>query len=283
MAPLPTKSRIFADRYRRDLKQREAHLAGKITAGAKTWTEAMHVFSESVMDAGSPIKRADMILKLTNFLNDSIEEGAHFLLDCGKGKRTGGVIFATLSAGENPLLGVDEEGVCIAKHHVLSRRNGLISAISGTDIAFVSKHAIGRLHERGHDLSNSKATCVLACVGILGLLTRNSSKHVDGGLSMVYDDTLIVGSLKHAVRDIGKHEINGTFFDVRTALHTDQVIRPEMIDQGVRATNAVAAWLDDRTISRSHNTKLAEAIPFLPARDDYSFQHAVIDQRSKQP
>jgi hypothetical protein len=273
MAPLPTESRIFADRYRRDLKRREAVLAERIAPGTKTWSDALAALFERIDRAGSPIKRASLIQRLTEYLNDSIPDGAHFLLDHGGGQRSAGLMFATLSAGEHPLVGVNEEGVNIVQHMVLSRRNGTITASSGADLAFISKHAIGRLHERGHNLSDMKATCVLACVGILGVLTRSSVKHIDSGLALHYDDTLIVGSLKHALQQMeggGERRYNGTFFDVRTALPADEVRSREMLEQGAYATRAVASWLDDRGVSKALTQKLADTIPFLPRREDYT-------------
>jgi len=284
MAPLPTESRIFADRYRRELKRREADFSNRIAPGTTNWSDAVYAFFERIDKAGSPIKRASLIHKLTSHLNDHVDEGAHFILDCGGRNRSAGLMFATLSAGEHPLAGIEEEGVNIRQHFVMSQRNGAISAMSGTDIAYISRHAIGRLHERGLDLTDMKATCALACVGIVGLLTRGCIKHIDGQMSLVYNDTLITGSLKHALRDVsgdrGKREINGTFYDVRTALPTEDYQNQEVIDQGVQASLAVANWLDDRTISRTANNKLGETIPFLPHRHDYTFQHAVRDQRS---
>jgi len=274
MSPLPTESRIFADRYRRDLKRREAAFADRIAPGTKTWTGAVQAFFDRIDKAGSPIKRASLVHQLTEYLNENVADGAHFLLDYGGKQRSAGLMFATLSAGEHPLVGIKEEGVNIVQHFIFSRRNGAISAMSGCDLAFISKHAIGRLHERGHNLSDSKATCVLACVGILGVLTRSSIKHVDGGLALHYDDTLVVGSLKHSAQQMeggGERRYNGTFYDVRTALPADEVRNREMLEQGAYATRAVAAWLDDRGVGKSLTHKLAETIPFMPRRDDYIF------------
>jgi hypothetical protein len=277
MAPLPTASRIFADQYMRDIKRREKKFSDQISPGTNNWTAAMFAFFDKVGNTGSPIKRSQMIRQLTQDLNNTAEHGAHFLLDYGGSNRSAGVMFATLSAGEHPLLGVDEEGVLITKHMIVTRRNGSLSVLPDVCIAYVCKHAIGRLHERGCDFDNSKASCVMACVGILGLLTRDCNKHVDGGLSIRYEDTLIVGSLKHAVKTVGytPKEINGTLFDVRSALPIDETTNYELLSQGHYATHAVAKWLDYRTISREANSKLAEDIPYLPARDDYTTSRAV--------
>jgi len=280
MAPLPTESRIFADRYMRDLRLREATLSSKMNQGSDKWADAFYAFYHRVGYAGSPVKRARMVRDMTNFLNDSVGDGAHFLLDCGGGKRSAGLMFATLSAGTNPFAGVHEEGVNITQHNIITHRNGDLRVLPDLSIAYVSKHAIGRLHQLGHDLSNMKATCVLACVGILGLITRESDKHIDGQLNLIYDDTLITGSLKHAVTCVnGKDDINGTLYDARTALLADSVVDQEMVTQGKHATIAVAKWLDDRTVARSFNLKLADTIPYIPRRDDYTIQHGIIDAR----
>lgn len=281
MSPLPTESRIFADRYMRDLRRAEAKMSNLIAPGTSNWNDAMLAFFERVADEGSPLKRAKTVLKMTHFLNDSVVEGSHFLLDSGGGKRSAGLMFATMSAGENPFVGVDEEGVLVTKHMLVTRRNGSIRVLPDVCMAYISKHAVGRMHERGHNLSDSKASCIMACIGILGLLTRDSEKHIDSGLCMQYDDTLVVGSLKHAMKNIREGvDINGTLYDVRTALPVETVANREMLEQGVHATNAVAKWLDDRTISRKANVKTAETIPFMPRRDDYTLASATPDRRS---
>lgn len=278
MAPLPTESRIFANRYRRELKQREAKMANLVSSGTTHWLDAMQTFVERVDRAGSPIKRAALVKSLSRELNSTTKEGTHFMLACGGGNRSFGLMFATLSAGENPLMGIDEEGVNINQHYLYCQRGGNVLALCGSDLAFVSNHAIGRMHERGCDLDDNKATCLLSCIGALGLITRHSEKHANSGMSLHYGHTIVVGALRHTVREtIGlKRKIAETFFDVRTALPAIDIKNQEIIDQALHATVAVSNWLNHRGIDSELNSKLAADIPFLPKRDSDFFESRVV-------
>jgi len=121
---------------------------------------------------------------------------------------------------------------------------------------------------------------VLGFIGVLGYLTRNSTKHVMGELSLHFGETLVVGSLKHSgktiVADTGeRREINGTFYDVRTALPADDVKNQDMLEQGRIASDVVARWLATSSDPEDDN-KFADRIPFLPRRnDDYALRAAV--------
>jgi hypothetical protein len=48
--------------------------------------------------------------------------------------------------------------------------------ISDIDLAYISKHAISPLHERDGEIDSSNVRGVTAFIGILGHLTRNSTK-----------------------------------------------------------------------------------------------------------
>jgi hypothetical protein len=281
-SPLPTESRIFADRYRRELKRREAALAHYLSPGQTQWTEAVLDLFERIGKIGSPAKRAAELRKIAEYLNGNVasDDAAHFLLDATCKPRSAGLDLATMSAGFNPFLGVSEEGINIAHHVMYTRRNGEAFMHAEINLAFISKHAVGRLHERGVDLNNSRTTGVLACLGVLGLLTRNCRKHVAGGLCLRYRDTLIVGSLKHAMKPVAPNrETNGTLLDVRTALDANLVNNQAMLDQGDAAAHAVITWLKNR----EGEEELAELIPFMPRREDYTTLNSIPDRRSNQP
>ena len=279
MAPLPTESRIFANRYRRELKRREAVLAHYISPGQTQWTEAMLDLFDRIGKVGSPAKRAVEIRKIAEYLNSHAvsDDSAHFVLDATCKPRSAGLDLATMSAGYNPFLGVNEEGVNIVHHWLYSRRNGEAMMMAEINLAFVSAHALGRLHERGVDLTNNRTTGVLACLGVLGMLTRASAKHITGGLCLRYRDTLICGSLKHAMKPVAPgRETNGTLLDVRTALDANDVTNQAMLEQGTIAAHAVMTWLKNR----EGEQELAEQIPFMPRREDYTTQNSIPDKRS---
>lgn len=276
MATIPTESRIFADRYFRDMRRLEALHAGRISPGTKTWRDALSALFEHMRNSTSPTGQATILRKATAYLYGiRPEDRAHFMIGDTGASRSALLTFATYSAGLHPLIGVDEEGIKIMQHIIRCERNGRAAAVYDIELAYISKHAIGRLHERECDLTRGGATGSLTFIGVLGLLTRDSEKHVAGELCLHLGDTLVVGSLKHPLKrlDDGR-QINGTFYDVRTVLPADEVGNQDMLEQGRIASSVVAAWFadppdDDRT--------LADQIPFLPRRaDDYTLRAAVV-------
>ena len=116
--------------------------------------------------------------------------------------RSAHLCFATFTVDLHPFIGVDEQGIKIMQHFGRCDRNGSSRLISDIDLAYVSRHAIGRLHEREHNLTSDGTTGGLACVGVLGYLTRNSAKHVAGELCLHIGDVLVVGSLKHTMKPL---------------------------------------------------------------------------------
>jgi hypothetical protein len=67
MSGLPTESRIFADRFCRGCGAEAIH-ANHILPGAKTWREAVPSIFDQFERQGSPVKRAVIIRKLTDYL-----------------------------------------------------------------------------------------------------------------------------------------------------------------------------------------------------------------------
>lgn len=272
MAPIPTMSRIFADQYLRELRRREALHANHISPGSKNWTDAMLDMFEHLHTLGSPIKRASFLSKLGGYLNDSVTDDgfAHFVLSFGGAKRSSALIVATLGVGEHPLKGVNETGVNILHHYVITQRNGCMSALADVNLAYVSKHALARMHERGLNTTSADATTgVLASIGALGLIIRNSDKHTDCGMCLRVNDALVVGSVRYALKNLSETKsIATTVFDVRTALPVDEVRDRRMVAQGELATKVVDNWLSHRTMKPENLAKLSEAIPSLPQREN---------------
>jgi hypothetical protein len=281
MSPIPTLSRIFADRNLRELRRLEALHAGHIAPGARTWREALSALYDRLGRAGGP-KQQTAILRSTIDYLDSIpnEDCCHIMIAACSRSRSATLYFATLSAGQHPFRGASEEGVNIMAHAIHSQRDGTSSGFSDVDIAYVSKHAIGRLHEREH-VSDDNLRGVLGYIGVLGHLTRHSEKHITGQLCLYLGDALVVGSLKHgpqyAENDLGGgHAINGTFLDIRTVLPADEVRNQDWIEQGLIAGHVVKSWFTDRP---DDDSKLADAIPFLPRReDDYTMRAAGVSE-----
>ena len=274
MSPIPTASRIFGDRYFRDVRRLEKLHAGCIASGTATWTNAFKALLARMRLANSPVKQAAILGKAIAYLNGvAPEDLAHIMFDCSQDSRSAGMHCATFSAGLHPFKNVDEEGLSILQHVIYCDRRCRATLIGGCDLAYVSLHAMRRLHERGYDLTAVQATSIFAFIGILSFLTRGSDKHVGGQLNLHFGDVLVTGSLKHARKPMSDgSEANGTLYDVRTVLAADEVANRDMLEQGRVAAHVVATWVEgDRN---PHQVgALAEQIPFLPRReDDYTLR-----------
>jgi len=262
----------------RELRKREALHSNRLSPGTKNWTDAMLNVFDEVGNMGNPIKRAKRIREIANYLNlaiDTADGFAHFVLDTGGSNRSAGLILATLGVGEHPIQGVTEDGVNILHHFITSRRGGTVRACADLNLAYISKHALARMHERGLDMDTDGTTGVLSCIGVIGILMRHSKAHADSGMALRFDDTLIVGSLKNAVKDLGAGKgVECALFDVRTALPADEVKDYRQVEQGRLATLAVNEWLSNRSLATPLLDKLAASIPVLPRREDYTLTAA---------
>ena len=246
--------------YSKDVERLEAFHAGRLSPGTATWEQAVEALYDRMVAAG-PVKGAKLVRKAHDYLRSiDRDERAYIVLAVGGRSRNAYLMFATFSIGNHPDPAVEEEGLKIVLHIVRCSRNGHSRAV-GIPVAYVSKHAIGRLYERGCDITeNIHATSAFAFIAVLGYLTHGSKKHVDGGLSLLFSKTLLVGSLHRFDEE--------TFLDVRTVLPVDDIGpgRQSLIDQATAATSVVLEWfanaedLDER--------ELAERIPFLPRRQD---------------
>ena len=277
MSTIPTESRIFADRYCREARRLEAFHAGRLSPGAKTWREAMTALFARLGKIRSPVKQATVVNKAAAYLASvKSEDCAHMLISQYSASRAATLYFAAFNASKHPLMGVEEEGIGIRQHLIRCDRNGRCDLICDVDLAYVSKHAIARLHERECDLTRDHATVALSVIGALGYLTKANEKHITGEICLrLSSSVLVVGSLKHSLQHLEDgREINGTFYDVRTVLPADEVSNPALLEQGDIATRVTMSWLTDRP---ADSRGLADEIPFLPRReDDYALRAATV-------
>ena len=229
-----------------------------------------------MLRTSSPVRQATVLHQAIAYLKSIRREDIiHIMFGHTSASRSAALCLGTFTVDLHPLVGVDEHGIKIMQHFVSCHRNGGARAVSDLDLAYVSKHAIGRLHERERHLTRNGTTAMLAVAGVLGDLTRNSAKHIAGELCLHIGDTLIVGSLKHSIKPLDNGgEANGTFYDVRTALPADEVKNQEMLEQGRTASDVVARWF---TNPLADDSTLADQIPFLPRRsNNYTLRSAVV-------
>ena len=275
MNSIPTESRIFADRCSRELRRLEKLHAGYIAPGSATWSAALEAVHDRMAKARSPIKTATMVHDLAAYLDGvPADQRAHLVVEHSGGSRSATLTVATYYAGGNPLAGVDEDGVNVEMHQMQSDRHGAGFVATGLPLAYLSTHAMARLHQRESATSEQNFLNTIGLVAALAFMIRLSAKHVGGQLCIALDESLIVGSVKHALQRCsdGSSRI-GSILDVRTVLPLDDLRESSarqqaMIDQGEAAFEAVRAWFGSEPGS---DEDLADGIPALPCdRTDYS-------------
>lgn len=112
MSPIPTESRIFANRYARELKRKEKLHATRISPGAVTWDDAINRLFDRMAAAGSPTKQAAVLAKAITYLDGvSPADTAHIGIVSHSAKRAAALGFVTLSAGTHPFLSVEDTRV----------------------------------------------------------------------------------------------------------------------------------------------------------------------------
>jgi hypothetical protein len=271
MNTIPKWGPRLARLYSEDVRKLEAIHADRLSPGTKTWNEAVVALYHRMSDIG-PVKGTKLLMKAAAYLNAlGRDERAHLMLSCGGGKRNSHLSFATFSYGNHPDARVREEGLTLSIHVVHCSRAEPRCA-SGIPVTFISKHAISRLYERGHDISeNSHATSVFAFLGVLGFLTHHDSKHLGGGLHLRFSSVLAAGGLhRFAKANANGRVLDECVYDVRTVLAVDELSpsKAAMLEQGQIAAGVVLEWFkggDDLD-----EGELAQRIPSLPRHDSYS-------------
>ena len=269
MNPVPKWGPRLARLYSEDVRRLEALHADKLSPGAKTWEAAVEALYRRTVDAG-PVKGAKLIGKAIDYL-DSVgrDERCHLMIASECRSRSACLMFTTFAAGDHPDRNVRERGLNIALHIILCSRS-LPRCGTGIPVAYISRHAMNRLYERGHDITeNSHATSLFAFVGVLGYLTHHSEKHRDGGLHMLFSDLLTAGSLHRFMKTSPDgREFEEAVYDVRTVLPADEIgeRRQSLLEQGSIAADVVFEWFESE--DGADEQELAERIPYLPRRED---------------
>ena len=84
-------------------------------------------------------------------------------------------------------------------HQIRTDRRG-VELIANLNIAFVSRHAIGRLHQRQDGLSAWDIDRGADRDWLIGYLTRASEKHCESALHLLCQDVLLVGTSRPALK-----------------------------------------------------------------------------------
>jgi hypothetical protein len=272
MTGIPTESRIFADRYLRELRRLEALHAGRISPGTKRWQAALQaLYDRTIGLRRSPKKQAAAVGSLAGYLKSVRDDYSYLIISSFCASRAAGICFVSFEGHGHPALGVEEEGVVVASHTLMCNRHGDANMASGDILGCVSRHALARMHQRETtcELDADQVGSALTMVGVLGLVAGRSPQHVDKGLALRLGSTLLVGTLKCATKDshdTSSAPVSSVFLDIRTALPADEVRDLSLLEQGSETYRSIAKWFDDPT---TDPLVLAEQIPFLPPREDY--------------
>jgi hypothetical protein len=255
--------------YSEDVRRLEALHADRISPGTRTWADAVEALFQRMYNAG-PVKGTLLIRKAIDYLNSiDGDQRSHFMIAASCRTRTTVLLFATFSTGAHPDPNVKESGLSIVLHAIhYSRRRA--ARVADVPVGYVSMHALRRLFERGYDITgNSHASSIFTFVGALGYLTHKSEKHVDGGLNLLFTDTLVTGSQHRCAKTYPNgRQFEDAFFDVRTVLDASDIGpgKQSLKDQGRIAAAVVAEWLE-REDGLLHR-ELVERIPRLERRED---------------
>ena len=257
--------------YSEDVRKLEAKHADRLSPGALTWAEAIEALYNKMSDAG-PVKGTKLVGRAIDYLRSiGKDERAHFMLAHWCGSRAALLVLASFSYGPHPDPRVQEEGLGI-ELHILQCSRSRPRCATGIPVAFVSRHALNRLYERGHDITeNAHATNVFAVISVLGYLTHLSGQHTDGGMSLLVVGLLVTGALHRVMKTASSGRLlEETFFDVRTVLSADElgVSKQAQLEQGRIAAEVVAEWLSAFEDPHLDERELARRIPSLPRRED---------------
>src|SRR5262245_42682259 len=219
--PVSTEGRVFVAQLCRDVRRRQREGAGTLTPGALNWTDAFRGFGEYLVKSGSPTKAAKRFAAGRDLLRAAQRNGACFVNCFMTKSRSGFFECLVWEVAPHPLTKHTVEGIVVKSFICQLQRNGRIAVGRGDIVAYISWHALARMKER------SKADIflaggVVAGCGMVGLLMRESSKHIDTAVHYAIrtDDTL-----DHAMICAGVLRLAGTsnvsingFYDVFTVL-----------------------------------------------------------------
>src|SRR4029077_6285404 len=158
--------------------------------------------------------------------------------------------------------------------HILNRRGSRAKprGAAGIPVAYISRHALNRLYERGHDITEkTHATSIFAVISVLGYLTHLSGQHEDSGMNLLVTGLLVTGALHRCAKPARSGRVfEEMFFDVRTVLAADElgVAKQAQMAQGRIAAEVVAEWLSACDDPHLDERALAARIPYLPRRED---------------
>lgn len=235
-----TEGRVFVAQLTRDLAAREIAGCRRLAPGTKRWSEAFTSFAHAVSRAGSPTKAAKMFRDALLRLRAAQADGACYV-NCFIGRsRSAFFEVLTYEVAKHPLTNAGYDGIVVRAYHCGLQRKGRILIGYGDQLAFVSWHALARMHERSA-ADIFLANGVVALCGMAGILMRESHKHANTEINYADTSMICTGVLRFARQDDGRQY---GFFDVLTVLPIYESKYARKKVQGVAIANAVTAYIE---------------------------------------
>lgn len=255
-----TEGRVFVAQLTRDLAAREIAGAKLLAPGTKQWCEAFKSFGHAVSKTGSPTKAARMFNAAIPRLQSAQQQGACFI-NCFMGRsRSAFFEVLTYEVAKHPLTNAGYDGIAVRVYHCALQRKGRIMIGYGDQVAFVSWHALARMHERSAaDIFLANGIVVLC--GMAGILMRESHKHANTEINYPDDSMICTGVLRCVQQEDGRQY---GFFDVLTVLPIYESKYARKKVQGIAIAKAVTAYI---TADDADPKGYADKIAVLPFHD----------------
>ena len=256
---ISTEGRVFVAQLTRDVIANERTSANLMAPGAKCWHDAFKGLNKTLATANGPRGAATVVRDFIKRAQAAQQQGSCFVNFYYVTKRAAAFEILTWEVDKHPLLngGQEKEGLLVKSYFCLLRRNGYACFGCRAVLAYISWHALARLHERGAvDILDAKG--LVAGCGLVGLLMRDSPDHVDSELNYAVANILCTGVMRTKRNEEDKRKY--AFFDVQTVLPLDDV-SPAKREQGIKLGWTVNEYLEATT---ADPWSYAESVAVLP-------------------
>lgn len=275
---ISTEGRIFARVLSREIKRREAIGANAMFKGDTTWVHAAYHLMDEVFNAPGPGKAVKVMDAVYARMKRISPDDKSFLYPPGSisrfSNRQACWTVYTMEYGPHPIV-KNETGILIRRHYYYSSRK-VINTRTNDELAFVSDHTLGRLHDRSEEGKWNSPGYIIGLAGILGLageighcMAHHYNDREGTQLNLAVSDVTLTGTMRHVM----KTDKNGDghfqpFFDVRTSLPDCSVEqRRQALAVSTLITHAVK--LDTSVMVLMNDPEVMKQIPYLQKREDY--------------
>jgi hypothetical protein len=265
VAAISTEGRVFAEQVKREITARERKGAALLSPGTDNWHDAFVAFVKQAHGLQSPTKAARAFRAARNRL--AMAHNAHCCtLNAFAGRsRSAFIEVIAYEVGQHPLVQSKHDGIVVTRYQcILSRRGHAYEFRFGDNLSFLNWHALGRLGERCKiDVLNAGG--VVSVCGVIGLLMRESGKHLGTEINVAFADNIVcTGTLRNVLNDAAGRWRG--FYDMLTVLeHTDGVQRQLKITQGAMLADMALKYMQGDDADPSG---WADKIPVLPFHED---------------